>query len=203
MTVRAIFRKWIDRYFSDEEAVILLVILLMGFAAVIFLGGMLAPFFTALVIAFLLQGLINILTRRHVPEMIAVASVFLLFIGVMLALGFLLMPLLWNQLVNLVQETPRMLTSAQQWIVELQSHYPTLIEPDAIQNWVSSITKEFSVYGQRAVSFSLASLGNVIGIIIYLVLVPILIFFMLKDRVGFGVKWMTKLQIIFEAKYLK
>ncbi|HAR08001.1 MAG TPA: AI-2E family transporter, partial [Cobetia sp.] len=29
---------------------------------------------------------------------------------------------------------------------------------------------------------SLASLGNLMGVVIYLVLVPILVFFMLKDR---------------------
>ncbi|MCL5974311.1 MAG: AI-2E family transporter [Gammaproteobacteria bacterium] len=182
MTLRAVFKNWAERYFSDEEAVILLIVLIIGFAAIIWLGGMLAPFFTALVIAFLLQGVVNMLTRRHVPEMIAVAIVFLGFVGVMLALAFLLMPLLWNQLVNLVLETPRMLTSGQQWLDELQAQYPTLITPDEIQNWISMTARELSIYGQRALTLSLASLGNVIGLIVYLVLVPILVFFMLKDR---------------------
>ena len=44
------------------------------------------------------------------------------------------------------------------------------------------VARELSVYGQRALTISLASLGNVIGLIVYLVLVPILVFFMLKDR---------------------
>ena len=100
----------------------------------------------------------------------------------MLALAFLLMPLLWNQLVNLVLETPRMLSSGQTWLDELQAKYPTLITPDEIQNWISMVARELSVYGQRALTISLASLGNVIGLIVYLVLVPILVFFMLKDR---------------------
>ncbi len=48
--------------------------------------------------------------------------------------------------------------------------------------------REMTQLGQRALSLSLASLGNVLSLIIYLVLVPILVFFMLKDRdrlVGF------------------
>jgi putative permease len=195
MTLRAVFKNWAERYFSDEEAVILLIVLIIGFAAIIWLGGMLAPFFTALVIAFLLQGVVNMLTRRHVPEMIAVAIVFLGFVGVMLALAFLLMPLLWNQLVNLVLETPRMLTSGQQWLDELQAQYPTLITPDEIQNWISMMARELSMYGQRALTLSLSSLGNVIGLIVYLVLVPILVFFMLKDReklVGFILSMMPE-----------
>ncbi|HAO25797.1 MULTISPECIES: AI-2E family transporter [unclassified Methylophaga] len=195
MTLRAVFKKWAERYFSDEEAVIMLIVLVLGFAVIIWFGRMLAPFFTALIIAFLLQGVVNMLTRRHVPQMIAVAIVFVGFVSVMLALAFLLMPLLWNQLVNLVLETPRMLSSGQQWLDELQAQYPTLITPDEIQNWISMVARELSIYGQRALTLSLASLGNVIGLIVYLVLVPILVFFMLKDReklVGFILSMMPE-----------
>lgn len=195
MTLRAIFSDWAERYFSDEEAVILLIMLVLGFAAVIWFGRMLAPFFTALVLAFLLQGVVNLLTRQHIPEKLAVGIVFLGFISAMLALAFLLMPLLWNQLVNLVQEIPKMLSSGQQWLDDLQARYPNVITPDQIQSGISAITKEFNNYAQRALSLSLASLGNIVGLIVYLVLVPILIFFMLKDReklVGFTLSMMPE-----------
>lgn len=130
MTMRALVKGWIERYFSDEEAVILLLVLFFGFAAVIWLGGKLAPFLTALIIAFLLQGAVNALTRKRVPHLLAVILVYLAFIGFMLAMAFILMPLVWNQLVNLVLETPRMLTSGQVWLDELQAQYPNLITPD-------------------------------------------------------------------------
>ena len=182
MTLRAVFRDWAERYFSDEEAVILLVMLVLGFAAIIWLGSMLAPFFIALILAFLLQGLINLLTRRHIPEKIAVTIVFLGFITVMLVMAILLVPLLWNQLSNLVQEIPKMMSSGQDWVDELKTTYPTLITPDQIDNWVTAITREFNSYAQRALTLSITSLGTVVTLIVYLVLVPILIFFMLKDR---------------------
>lgn len=188
MTLRSVFRGWIDHYFSDEEAVILLVVLILGFAAVIWLGRMLAPFFTALVLAFLLQGAVSWLERRHVPHLLAVILVFLGFIGMLMSMAFILMPLIWNQLVGLVQETPRMFASGQQLLDDLQEHYPNLITPDQIQNWIDVAGREMTQFGQRALTLSLASLGNVMGLIIYLVLVPILVFFMLKDRdklVGF------------------
>lgn len=188
MTLRTLIREWIDRYFSDEEAVIMLLVLIAGFAAVIWFGRMLAPFFTALIVAFLLQGAVNALTRRHVPHLLAVAVVFLAFLGAVLALALILLPLIWNQLVGLVQETPRMFASGQNWLSELQARYPNLITPDQVQSWVGAASRQISQLGQRALSLSLASLGNVMALIIYLVLVPILVFFMLKDRdalVGF------------------
>lgn len=188
MTMRALFRSWVERYFSDEDAVVLAIVLVLGFAAVIWLGRMLAPFFTALVIAFLLQGGVNALRRRGMPHLLAVNLVFLIFIGVLLALALILIPLVWNQLVGLVQETPRMLASGQQLLDELQNQYPNLVTPDQIQSWIDVAGRELTVMGQRAVTLSLASLSNIVALIVYLVLVPILVFFMLKDRealVGF------------------
>ncbi|MBF8221815.1 AI-2E family transporter [Halomonas sp. 328] len=182
MTLRSVFKGWMERYFSDEEAVILLVVLVLGFAAVIWLGKMLAPFFTSLVIAFLLQGAVNWLERRGAPHLLAVSVVFLGFIGLLLALALILMPLIWNQLVGLVQEAPRMFASGQLLLDDLQERYPQLITPDQIQNWIAVAGREMTQFGQRALTLSLASLGNVLSLIIYLVLVPILVFFLLKDR---------------------
>ncbi len=45
MTMRSILKSWVERYFSDEEALILLLVLVGGFAAIIWFGRMLAPFF--------------------------------------------------------------------------------------------------------------------------------------------------------------
>ncbi|MGM0701110.1 MAG: AI-2E family transporter [Pseudomonadota bacterium] len=188
MTLRTVFKGWIEHYFSDEEAVILLVLLALGFAVVVLLGRMLAPFLTALVIAFLLQGAVSWLERQGAPHLLAVMVVFLAFIGILLAMAFILMPLIWDQLVGLVQETPRMFASGQQLLDDLQERYPNLITPDQIQNWIAAAGREMTQFGQRALTLSLASLGNVVALIVYLVLVPILVFFMLKDRdrlVGF------------------
>ena len=188
MTLRSVFRSWIDHYFSDEEAVILLVVLVLGFAVVILFGRMLAPFLIALVVAFLLQGPVSWMERRRMPRLLAVFVVFLAFIGVLLALAFILMPLIWNQLVGLVQEAPRMFASGQKLLDDLQARYPNLVTPDQMQNWIDVAGREVTQLGQRALTLSLASLGNVLTLIVYLILVPILVFFMLKDRdrlVGF------------------
>ncbi len=50
---------WINRYFSNEEAIYLVVLLVVGFMVLFTLGGVLAPVLTGLVLAFLLQGLVK------------------------------------------------------------------------------------------------------------------------------------------------
>ena len=45
-----VLRSWIYRYFSDEEAVVLAVVLALGFTVILTLGGMLAPVLAGLVL---------------------------------------------------------------------------------------------------------------------------------------------------------
>ena len=44
---------WINRYFSHEEAIYLVLMLVVGFLVLFLLGGVLAPILTGLVLAFL------------------------------------------------------------------------------------------------------------------------------------------------------
>ena len=66
-----VLQDWLYRYFSDEQAVVLGVLLALGFAVVLTLGGMLAPVLIGLVLAFLMQGLVNGLERLKLPQPLA------------------------------------------------------------------------------------------------------------------------------------
>ncbi|MDF2641808.1 MAG: rane protein PerM family, partial [Pseudomonas sp.] len=99
-----VLRNWVQRYFSDEEAVVLAVLLFLAFTVVLTLGGMLAPVLAGLVLAYLMQGMVSFLERLRMPESGAVALVFTLFIGVLLLFLLVLVPLLWHQLITLFNE---------------------------------------------------------------------------------------------------
>ncbi len=70
-----VLRDWIQRYFSDEEAVVLAVLLFLAFTVVLTLGGMLAPVLAGMVLAYLMQGLVVTLERLRVPGWVAVGLV--------------------------------------------------------------------------------------------------------------------------------
>ena len=91
-----VLRDWIQRYFSDEEAVVLAVLLFLAFTAVLTLGGMLAPVLAGMVLAYLMQGLVTTLERLRLPGGAAVGLVFALFMGLGAAsTGVLLLALIW------------------------------------------------------------------------------------------------------------
>ncbi|MFV9682900.1 AI-2E family transporter [Pseudomonas sp. NY15367] len=181
-----VLRDWLHRYFSDEQAVVLAVLLVLGFAVVLTLGGMLAPVLTGLVLAFLMQGLVNGLERLRVPQVLAVWLVFTLFMGGLTVFLLVLMPLLWQQLSTLFNELPRMAAEWQSVFLLLPERYPNLITDAQVVQLIDSMRGEAGKFGQWALSFSLSSLPMLVSVMIYLVLVPILVFFFLKDREQIG-----------------
>ncbi|SFM14831.1 AI-2E family transporter [Halopseudomonas yangmingensis] len=176
-----VFQSWMHRYFSDEEAVVLAVLLLLGFTVIIGFGGKLAPLLTGLVLAYLLQGLVQQLKRWNLPHWLAVWAVFMLFLGGLATLFGVVVPLVWKQIINLFNELPRMLAEWQNLLMHLPERYPAFISEEQIERLVRSANAEAGQFGQWLLSQSLASLPMLMNILIYLVLVPILVFFFLMD----------------------
>lgn len=177
-----VLRGWLHRYFSDEEAVVLAVLLFLGFTAILTLGGMLAPVLAGMVLAFLMQGLVNALERLRVPSKVAVGLVFLLFLSALAVFLLVLVPLLWHQLITLFNELPGMLGKWQSLLLLLPERYPHLVSDEQVLQAIEAMRGEIGKFGQWALTFSLSSLPLLVNIMIYLVLVPILVFFFLKDR---------------------
>ncbi|KJH77669.1 MULTISPECIES: AI-2E family transporter [unclassified Pseudomonas] len=181
-----VLRDWIQRYFSDEEAVVLAVLLFLAFTAVLTLGGMLAPVLAGMVLAYLMQGLVVTLERLRVPGGVAVGLVFALFMGVLLVFIVVVVPLLWHQLITLFNELPGMLAKWQSLLLLLPERYPHLVSDEQVLRAIEVARGEIGNFGQWALTFSLSSLPLLVNIMIYLVLVPILVFFFLKDREMIG-----------------
>ena len=177
-----ILRGLAHKYFSDEEAIILFLILLAGTIIVIWFGAMLAPAIASLIIAFILQGLVTKLTRLGVPEFGSILGVFLVFLGVLVGFIFGLLPLVWTQLTKLAGETPRIIREMQSYLEVLPEEYPQLISADAVNAIYQQVSTEVGHITQWLVSFSLSSIPDLVALLIYMVLVPILVFFFLKDR---------------------
>ncbi|MBG6565532.1 AI-2E family transporter [Pseudomonas aeruginosa] len=180
-----VLRDWMQRYFSDEEAVVLAIMLVLGFSVILAFGGMLAPVLAAMVIAFLIQGVVGMLERFRVPHLFAVWLVYSLFLGLLALFLVVLLPLLWQQLFTLFNELPRMLGEWQSVLLMLPERYPSLISEEQVLKAIETARGEFGQIGQWALTSSLASLPVVVNVMIYLVLVPILVFFFLKDKKRF------------------
>jgi putative permease len=177
-----LLKDWFKRSFSDPQVVILGLVLVIGFAIIIGLGKWLAPMFASIVIAYLLEAVVSGLEKSGMPRLPAVIIVFLLFMTVLIFIAFGLVPIVIRQLTSLVQQFPNYIAQGQELLKQLPQAYPQLISEEQIQAIITQLGQEIAVWGQQALSWSLASVASVIGLIIYLVLVPVLVFFLLKDK---------------------
>jgi putative permease len=178
----SILRRWGRKYFSDPEAVILVVLLALGIGVVMFLGRALTPVFASVVIAYLLEAAVTWLTRRHVPRLPAVLLVFCLFLTFLLFLFFGLVPLLSKQITQLAQELPKMIGVGQHLLQILPERYPQLFSAQQAAEVGTSIRSGVASLGQDLLSLSLSSLPHLFTLTLYLVLVPVMVFFFLKDK---------------------
>jgi putative permease len=173
---------WFRRYFSDPQVVFLAVILLLGFAVVLTMGHMLAPVLASIVIAYLLEGIVSFLQRRGWPRLVAVMVVYIGFVLFVVLVLFGVIPVVSRQITDLVQQLPSMLSEGLMSLMELPQRYPEVITAGQVQQIIGTIRSEITTFGQQVVSWSLASVAGVITILVYMILVPLLVFFFLKDR---------------------
>lgn len=241
-------KRWLNQQLANPQVALLGVLLLSGIAVIFFFGNMLAPFFAAVVIAYLLDGITVRIQHMNVPRIVAVGIVFAGFLVGILLLSFGLVPSVVNQLQSFVlQDVPRIVRAASKGIEEAQIRYdhfrednfPHLFNQDAEDSLVTSTTNsvvepsEVSLpdangangangpnvplastplettpkrnpdpgseflevqrltntleegitnLGKTAVTTSINSFKNLVVWIVYLVLVPVLVFFLLKDK---------------------
>ncbi len=176
-----IFERWVDRYFTDEEAILIAVLLVSSVVVLVTLGVVLAPMIAAIIIAFLLQGVVGKLEQGGVPHIAAVSMAFLLLVGSIMLIFLVLLPSMWSQMMNLAGEAPKMLKQTQHVLLELPERYPDLLAKEQMNQLVAAASAELGGAAQKVLTFSIAQLPILFGILIYLVLVPILVFFFLKD----------------------
>ncbi len=176
-----VFQNWMERYFADEEAVLLAVLLVVSLIVIVQLGVVLAPMITAVIIAFMMQGVVARLKAWGVGHTVAVSLAFLLLVGSLVISLLYIVPVIWEQAQNLVRETPRMLKQGQDLLLLFPERYPALATEEQVYELIGLLRARLGDMGQTLLSVSLAQIPVLIAALIYLVLVPILVFFFLKD----------------------
>ena len=177
-----IFNKWSDRYLFEEESVLLLVLVLLALVLLATIGDILAPLLAAIVLAYLVQGVVNLLCRLGLPPWLGFFLAFTVFVGLFFAVLLGLLPLVWRQSLALVAEVPRMAEQGRDLLVILPERYPELFSQAQVDEISAGIQKEIAVLGQAIVTMTLTGIPGVFTVVVYVVLIPIIVFFLLKDR---------------------
>jgi len=177
-----IFQKWYERYFFEEESILLLVIVGLAILGFMTIGGVLTPLLASLVLAYLMQGLSSKLQSYGLPQWLGFTVSFLVFVGAFFGVTLGLLPLAWKQLVSLASETPRMFESGRELLVGLTESYPDMFGDGQLGQVITAVQSELAGLGQALVTMTLGAIPSLFTMMLYMILIPILVFFLLKDR---------------------
>jgi len=177
-----IIRDWYARNFSDPQAVILSFLLLVVFGLVWLVGDIMAPVLVAVVLAYLLESVVSTMQKWHLHRTLASVFVLLLILAISVIVLFGLIPVLSQQLTGIVRELPGMIQNIQEQLLRLPEKYPDIFTVEQVNDLIGNLRNELASVTQNILSFSLARLGTLVMITVYVVLVPIMVFFILKDK---------------------
>jgi len=174
--------QWYKTRFSDPNLSVLFLLLLFSFTVIYFFGNILTPLFVAIILAYLLDWPVTYLMRYKIHRTIATLIVMILFVSMSLFAFLGVLPTIFRQAASFARDLPTMLNQGQDYILTLPTHYPEAIDPITITHLIDTIKSYLLDSGGFLLSQSFASLLNIAALLVYAVLVPLMMVFMLKDK---------------------
>ncbi|MBX7198309.1 MAG: AI-2E family transporter [Rhodospirillaceae bacterium] len=176
-----LLRDWYNIIARNNQLAMLLVLLVTGTAFVALTAEMLAPFYGALTIAYVMDVAMRGLQRRNMSRNASLAVIYGLFVAAILALVGLV-PVLGRQLAQLVSQFPQFIAKFQDIVHHLPDRYPTLVTAEQLDDGLDELRSEMLGMGQHLAPYLRGTVIGLVTTLVYLIIVPVMIFFLLKDK---------------------
>lgn len=156
-----------------------------GIAAAVFflmlwgLGSVILPFLVGGAIAYFLDPVADRLQRMGLSRVAATAVISIFALMVFVILSLLILPMLARQLTDLVNAAPQILQELQDF---LYTNFPQVFdEGSVVRSTLISIGKTVQARGAELASTVLSSALSVINAVVFIVVVPVVAFYLLLD----------------------
>lgn len=153
--------------------------LVVFFFAVWLLGGVLLPFLVGGAVAYFLDPVADRLERLGLSRVAATTAITLVALLIVVALVLAVIPTLVNQLTALVNAAPDIAQRLQGFLVE---RFPDLQDSTStIRQSLAQIGATIQSKGAAVVEGLLSSLAGAISIVVFILVVPVVAFYLLLD----------------------
>ncbi|MFC7705321.1 AI-2E family transporter [Plastorhodobacter daqingensis] len=153
-------------------------------AAVLFvmlwaMGHVLLPFVVAAAVAYLLDPIADRLERLGLSRMWAVILITMMAALAFVALLLLLVPILIQQGTQLINTAPEIFS---QFLNFLSSRFPDLVDEDSVlRDTLNNLGEMIRARGGELLNTLLSSVRNVVSALVFMVIVPVVSFYLLLD----------------------
>ncbi|MFB4162795.1 AI-2E family transporter [Alteribacillus sp. JSM 102045] len=154
---------------------------------VVLVSTLFAPIVIAGVLFYLFRPIVNLLSGKlRIPRGLSILILYLSSAGLLTMLILIVGPALQNQFTGLVNNAPRLINDAQRMIVELQNQewFNRFLDEMEGFSW-SEVTSRAAEYANEALANLGSNIANVLGlitnIVIVIIILPFILFYMLKE----------------------
>ena len=146
------------------------------------------PFVVGLLLVYLLDPPVRWLAARGLPRVLAIAIVYVVAVVALLEFFALTLTPLIDELVRFFADLPQLATQLQDQLGRLSEIYARLQLPEAVREWVDGLMESMGQGGVSSFDPSillgvLTGAGSFVGGLFGYLLLPVWVFFLLKDRV--------------------
>jgi predicted PurR-regulated permease PerM len=160
-----------------------LVVLVLGSALVLYrIRGVLTPFFIGVVIAYILNPLVDSLERRGAPRVAGIAIVYLLVLALLALVSVYLFPITIRQLETMTVDLPVQIRRIESLLTDLYSRFHRVPLPNQVRDALDSAVERWEGMLASAASEIIGGLVGMFYQLPNLVLGPILAFYFARDK---------------------
>lgn len=166
-----------DTFKKNKELVSLILFLLA--VIIIIKSSFFLPIIISIIITYFLYNIKKMLMKIGCSNYISFITTYSLFITLFLLILIILLPLIFKQLANLFNDLPIILQKVK---ILTYKKYPSILSPEQTNVIFSNITTYVQSIGKTVISASIISITLIIKWILYIFIIPVFVFFLLKDH---------------------
>ncbi len=174
-------KNFFQRYFYDDEHYAALFFLFIGLIVLYFLGGILAPIFVSILIAYVLNGLMTFLEEKGSNKTLSLTITLFIFSLFYLSI-FIFFPFLSRQILLLVSEIPQIFETVNIFLSPQLNQYSESLSSNQIDEALANALSYMPTILQNALLQLNAGFSTMMNALLYLIIIPFLVFFLLKDK---------------------
>lgn len=173
---------------KNKNLLFISVAVTLGICVVLYFSRrVVAPFFIAFALAYLLDPLVDRLVSFKFSRTLSVLILMLVFFFLMLGAGVLLVPIFSIQAENLAKNIPTYIGIFQEWFRPILDMISGL-DPQKVEEFVNEGLSRFGELPMKILQFSgkfiwgsISNLFNIILMFANLIIIPVVMFYLLRD----------------------
>ena len=168
-------------YFYEEEQFAALFILIIAAVLLYFIGSTITPVFISILVAYLLNGVMNFFEEKNYSKKISFYFTFTIFLAFYLFI-LLSLPYVTGQIASLINELPAIVAFVESLFNDLMIRYPNFFTTEQVEEIFASSASLIPSIAEQVLIQLNTSFSAIMNALIFLILTPILVFFFLKDK---------------------